>query len=137
MQILWSKSPLHTAELFRDIRKSTLLGGASTKDPDLQKIAKIGTVGDAMESGEGQVEEGKEDESDFKKYLPVEFLKKLPGVDSHSVNKIARNVRTVVDLNRMSEDDLKKLIGPKNGRELRIFLDKKIEVIRAQNDEIV
>lgn len=49
LQILWSKGPSHTAEIFRDIRKTPILGGVSTKDPDLQKISKIGTLGEIGE----------------------------------------------------------------------------------------
>jgi DNA excision repair protein ERCC-4 len=92
LMIMWSKGPSHTAELFKELRKQTsgFLGGISVKDPDLSKIAKIGTVGEA---GDDETEEDQRDDSDyFKKYLPLEFLKKLPGVDSNSVAKIIRSV---------------------------------------------
>ena len=52
LQIIWSKGPSHTAEIFKDIRKQAILGGYSTKDPDLQKIAKIGTIGDEDDSNQ-------------------------------------------------------------------------------------
>lgn len=42
LQIIWSKSPKHTAEICADLKKN--LVGAQ-KDPDLQKIEKIGKVG--------------------------------------------------------------------------------------------
>jgi DNA excision repair protein ERCC-4 len=105
LQIIWSKGPSHTAEIFRDIRKTPILGGVSTKDPDLQKISKIGSLGES-----GAIEdlnEDPDDDNDYKKYLPSEFLKRLPGVDSNNINKITKNLRTIVDVSKTSEDDLK------------------------------
>ena len=134
LQIIWSKGPSHTAEIFRDLRKASVLGGVSTKDPDLQKISKIGTVGEG-----GMTEEDIEpadSENDFKKYLPSEFLKRLPGVDSHNINKITRNVKNIVELTKMPEEEMKQIIGAKNAKELRQFLDKKLELTKSDNFEI-
>ena len=41
LQIIWSKSPRHTAEILMDLKRS--LEGAQ-RDPDLMKIEKIGKV---------------------------------------------------------------------------------------------
>jgi hypothetical protein len=49
LSLIWSKGPAHTAEIFKDIKKQKILGGFSTTDPDLQKISKIGTIGEAEE----------------------------------------------------------------------------------------
>lgn len=50
LQIIWSKGPSHTANIFKQL-KNTQTG--LQRDPDLQKIARIGKVGslenDAME----------------------------------------------------------------------------------------
>jgi DNA excision repair protein ERCC-4 len=129
LQIIWSKGPSHTAEIFKDIRKTAVLGGVSTKDPDLQKIAKIGTVGEGG-IAEDEAEE-QDDDNDYKKYLPSEFLKRLPGIDSHNINKVTKNVKTLVELSKMSEDDLSKIIPIKNAKELRKFIDKKVEVLKT------
>ncbi len=55
-------------------------------------------------------------------------MKRLPGVDSNNVNKLTKNVMTVTELCRMPEDDLKKLIGPKNAKDVKAFIEKKVEV---------
>lgn len=125
---MWSRGPSHTADLFSELRKQTSLslGGISVKDPDLQKIAKIGTVGDADEL----VDEAEDQDSNFKKYLPLEFLKKLPGVDSHNINQIIKHAKNITELCKISEEELKKIIGPKNGRELKLFLEKKVEILK-------
>jgi len=131
LQLLWSRGPAHTAELFKEIRRQTsgFLGGISVKDPDLQKIAKIGTVG-------GDEDAALDDENDdFKRFLPTEFLKRLPGVDSHSINSLKKHAMTVTDVVRMSEDDLKLHLGAKNGRELKAFLQRKVEVAKEGTEE--
>lgn len=69
------------------------------------------------------------DSNDFKKYLATELLRKLPGVDSSSMAKITRNVKTIVDLTRLSEDELKKVLGNKPGTTLKQFLEKKVEIV--------
>ena len=121
LQIIWSKGPSHTAEIFKDIRKQAVLGGYSTKDPDLQKIAKIGTITDE--------DDVNQQDDDFKKYLAFEFVKRLPGIDSNNVNKVTRNVITVTEICRMPEEDLKKFIGVKNAKDLKSFIEKKVEII--------
>ena len=61
--------------------------------------------------------------------MAFEFVKRLPGIDSSNVNKITRNVITVTELCRMPEEDLKKLIGAKNAKDLKGFIEKKVEII--------
>ena len=63
--------------------------------------------------------------------MATEFLKKLPGIDSHNIHQVTRNVRSLTDLCKLSEEDLKKFMGPKNAKELKVFLDKKVEVVKA------
>ena len=58
-------------------------------------------------------------------------MKRLPGIDSHNINKVTKNVKTIVELSKMSEDDLSKIIPAKNAKELRKFIDKKVEVLKT------
>lgn len=67
--------------------------------------------------------------------MSTEFLKKLPGVDSNNIHRIIKNARTVTDLCRISEDDHKKILGPKNGKDLKAFLQRKVEVIKQQEGD--
>jgi ERCC4-type nuclease len=66
--------------------------------------------------------------------MPAEFLKKLPGIDSNNIFEVTKKVKNVVELCKMKEDDLKKIIGPRNARELKVFLDKKVEIGKGSND---
>lgn len=52
-----------------------------------------------------------DEEDEFGKYLPVEFLRKLPGISSHNINNVAKKVRNMTELAKMSEEDLKAIIG--------------------------
>jgi ERCC4-type nuclease len=76
-----------------------------------------------------------DEDDDFNRFLPFEFLKKLPGIDSNNINEITRNTKNMVDLCAMNEDDLKKLIGPRNAKELKNFIEKKVEIIKDNGEE--
>jgi hypothetical protein len=51
------------------------------EDADLNKIDKKGKQGDLESNNLSDDEEG----DDFSKFMPLEFLKKLPGMDSTKV----------------------------------------------------
>ena len=72
LQILWSRSPRHTAEIFRSLRN---LPQYKNADPDLQKTSRIGKLDTA------DMSDGEDDDENFKKFMPVEFLKRIPGMD--------------------------------------------------------
>ena len=51
------------------------------QDPDLEKIAKTGKVdNDALS----------DDEEDYSRFLPIEFLKRIPGVESSKLKEIIK-----------------------------------------------
>ena len=60
--------------------------------------------------------------------MPTEFLKKLPGIDSNNIREITKKVRNMVELCQMEEDELKKIIGARNAKELKSFLERKVEI---------
>jgi ERCC4-type nuclease len=65
--------------------------------------------------------------------MPTEFLKKLPGVDSNNIAEITKKVRNMVELCEIKEDDLKKMIGARNAKELKSFLERKVEIGKEGN----
>lgn len=65
----------------------------------------------------------------------MEFLKKLPGLDSNNIGELTKKVKSMVELCKMDEEELKKIIPPRNAKELKIFLCKKVEVSKAGNVE--
>ena len=96
-------------------------------DPDLQKIARTGKLGDQNEcSGD------EEDDEDFKRFMPTEFLKKIPGMDSHRINDLLRKgkaagIKTIVDLCNTDEETLTNILGRKCASEILEFLTKKVD----------
>ena len=100
----------------------------------MQRIAKIGTVGEGTLEGTENGNIAAEDDNDFKRFLPTEFLKRLPGIDSNNINKIIKNIRTMVDLSKLPEEELKIIIGAKNSRDLKVFLEKKVELVKDELD---
>eukprot|EP00347_Sterkiella_histriomuscorum_P024144 403332158 len=129
LQILWSKGPQHTADIFKELKRTQT---GLQKDPDLQKIARIGKVGDL--SGDADLLEENNEDDEFNRFMPTEFLKKLPGIDSNNINMLTSKVRNMVDLCQLDEDELKKIINHRNAKELKAFLSRKVDVVK-NNDE--
>ena len=123
LQILWSRSPKHTAEIFRSLRN---LPQNKNCDPDLQKASKIGKLDTA------EISDGEDEDENFKKYMPIEFLKRVPGMDQTRVTEIARKgkqhgILTIVDLARASEETLCNIMTAKQAAELTEFLNRKVD----------
>jgi len=146
LQIIWSKSPRHTAEIFMDLKRS--LEGAQ-RDPDLMKIEKIGKVSNNSDilnkkikdldlSDPDEVEERETDpqaqaEQDYGKLLPREFLKRIPGVNSNNISFITKQCKNMIDLVNLPKEKLREIIGAKNAKMVRHFLSTRVN--REINDE--
>jgi hypothetical protein len=93
-------------------------------DPDLTKIEKRGKVGEQDDSDS--------DDADFNKYMPQEFLKRLPGMDDLKVKVFIKKaktlgIRTIVDICNADLEKLSEIVGQKKAKELKSFLERKIE----------
>lgn len=67
--------------------------------------------------------------------MPNEFLKRLPGIDSNNIYSITKKVKNMVELCKSSEEDLKKIIGPRNARELKLFITRKIDLLKVDTSQ--
>ena len=129
LRLIWSKSPAHTAQIFQALKR--LYKG----DPDLNRIEKRGKVGDHQNQGEGNLSDGAaadDEDADFNRFMPQEFLKRLPGLDESKVKALAKKgkekgIRTIVDLCGAETEQLSEIIGQKSAREVKAFLERKIE----------
>lgn len=74
--------------------------------------------------GEGNEQSGdEEDDEDFKRFMPTEFLKRIPGMDSHRMNDLLRKgktygIKTIVDLCKADEETLTNILGRKCATEI-------------------
>ena len=98
-------------------------------DPDLQKISRTGKVG---ETNAELSEDEEQDEEDFKRYMPIEFLKRIPGMDSNRMNDLHRKgklngIKTIVDLCKADEDTLTSVLGRKCATDIQEFLHRKVD----------
>ena len=60
---------------------------------------------------------GKSDQLDLgAKLMPREFLKRIPGITSHNISTVEKNVRNMVELARMDEAKLGEVIGIKSAK---------------------
>lgn len=53
---------------------------------------------------------------------PIEFLKRLPGINASNIHKVINQVENLHDLSRMSKPSLMTLLGARNGQKLHKFL---------------
>ena len=58
--------------------------------------------------------------------MPREFLKRIPGVTSNNINIIMKSVKNMIELVRLPEKDLKELVGSKNAKLIKNFLETKV-----------
>ena len=59
----------------------------------------------------------------YNRLMPREFLKRIPGINSYNIQKIINNVKNMIELVKMSEDQLSDLIGQKSAKMVKDFLD--------------
>lgn len=116
LQLIWSRSPTHTAEIFLELKRSAAGGSncLSAKDPDPLKIAKIGKVGNVKVVGEG-VEASDSDEENYNRLMPREFLKRIPGIHSNNIQRVMSKVRNMVEFVQLSLDQMEVVIGNREG----------------------
>lgn len=62
----------------------------------------------------------------FDRLLPREFLKKIPGVNSNNMPLIMDKCTNLVDVAEMPEEDLAEIVGSKNAKLIKQFLEAKV-----------
>ena len=115
LQLIWSRSPTHTAEIFLELKRSAAGSNClSAKDPDPVKIGKIGKVGNVKVVGEG-LEASDSDEENYNRLMPREFLKRIPGIHSNNIQRVMSKVRNMVEFVQLSLEQMEAIIGNKEG----------------------
>ena len=85
--------------------------------------------------------EAEEDgDEDFKRFMPTEFLKRIPGMDSHRLNDLLRKgkaagIKTIVDLCNTDEETLTSVLGRKCATEIQEFLHRKVDFEELANQQ--
>lgn len=111
LQLIWSSGPKQTANIFKLLKKGK-------PNPNMDIITKVGKV----------VSDVSGDKTHFQnKFMPKEFLRKFPGIDSNNIHTVTKRVKNMRDLCQMSEVELKDIIGPR-GKQLYEFLHNKVKV---------
>ncbi|KAJ8040533.1 DNA repair endonuclease XPF [Holothuria leucospilota] len=97
LRILWCPSPHATAELFEELKKNR-------SQPDGAVAASV------------TLDEGAYDSSVHSRYNhgPYDMLLKLPGVSSKNCWKILRSVKNLAELSKLSQEELKEMLGNEN-----------------------
>jgi hypothetical protein len=78
LQIFWSTGPAHTAQIFKQLKETYKSDGP----PDLHRIARIGRVASTDNYEDDDLNE---EEEDFKRFLPTEFIKRLKGINKDNI----------------------------------------------------
>lgn len=101
LKIIWSASPRHTAELFRDLK-------GSQKEPDLSSCAQAGrTV--------------------LLNNTAMKILRAIPGVTAAGATKIAEKLPNLAALADLPIEELSGIVGPEAAGQITRFLDAKLE----------
>jgi ERCC4-type nuclease len=53
------------------------------------------------------------------RFLPREFLKRIPGVNSHNISKLMSRVENLVELAKISEESLREIVGSRDAGAIR------------------
>lgn len=85
LTLIWSRNPENSAKILKELCQGTV-------NPDLDKIKNTGKLAGGDEAM--QID----DEDEFGKFMPYEFLKKLPGINTNNIKKIAANVKNIQEL---------------------------------------
>jgi len=109
---------VHSAEILWQLKR------LYPEDADLNKIERRGK----QVEGDTNNLSDDEDSNTFSKFMPLEFLKKLPGIDSAKVQMVLKEgknhgIRTIVDICHSDVETLAKVVGIKSAREVKSFLD--------------
>jgi DNA excision repair protein ERCC-4 len=106
--IIWSSSPVASAEIFEDLQKEEL-------DPNL---------GDAQACG---VDSSNKVDASINQ-TAMEMLLSLPGVNFKNFHRIMRNVKNIRELSESSLGRCEELVGVESGRLLYEFFREKTSV---------
>ncbi|PWA00658.1 hypothetical protein BB558_003287 [Smittium angustum] len=105
LRILWSPSPASSANYFLDLKENH-------PEPDVDRAVGIGTD-ESYESIDTQ-------------YNNTSFgiLESLPGVGQSNAYKVANKVSNLSELCNLSLEEMQKLLGKSNGKELFMFVNQ-------------
>jgi len=113
LRIAWCSSPKQAAVLFKDIK-------INRENPDSVKAEEVRGVDDVME--------GKYN------FAPQDFLMHIPGIDKNNARMIMKKVKNLLELTKMSENELSDLLQSKiNGKKLFDFFRLKVKETNAND----
>ena len=101
LRILWMRSPYMTALMFDELKQNQM-------EPDAAEAERVG-----------------QDTADAKSQfsiVPQDILRKLPGINANNVTFVMNHVESLHVLSTMSMEELTKLIGAANAKQLHEFL---------------
>lgn len=117
LRLVWSPSPYATAQLFEEIKQTK-------EQPDPNAAVQLGTDDPSMEL-----------DAVTERYNANihDFILKLPGINQKNIGTVMRKGKSLKDLLKMDENQLKKLVG--NVKDARILYKSLHEVQKPKQDE--
>lgn len=107
LQIIWSTSPAHTAEIFMMLK-------SGQPEPDPVTAARLGTDNDIAGGGKR-----------LYNYTPVEMLRKVPGVDAGDVFTVASQFQNLSMVANATERELAEVVGKERAGKIHRFFTRK------------
>lgn len=128
LKVIWSSSPYHTVEIFRDLKENRSepvadhalsvgldeLSGGGLIGPDGMRVGAGGAGGDGVENGFNTIAQ--------------DMLRSLPGVSTKNYRYIMSKVDNIEALCEMDLKGIQELIGVEQGKILFNFINREINV---------
>ncbi|GAB5354577.1 hypothetical protein AAMO2058_000130700 [Amorphochlora amoebiformis] len=107
VRLIWSKGPDFTAQIFERLKKNE-------PEPVVNDAMAVGTDRDV--TGEADAD------------VPREMLLQIPGITVHNVRKVMNNVNNLLEMSRMTKEDMTELIGSAASKKAYAFLHEDIDM---------
>ncbi|KAI5965181.1 rad16 [Candida pseudojiufengensis] len=110
LKIIWSSSPYETAQIFLELK-------SNQEEPN---------VGTALDKGVNKSlqTQTKDGGPPIFNDNPIDFIQNIPGINNINYYLIIQKIKNIEEFVKLSEDELKQLIGNENGRKVYNFLNR-------------
>ena len=122
VQILWSRSPLHTAEIFMTLKYNR-------SQPIINKNLMVGIEHDDDDIDQELIESSATYENSLDQMTPYDMLLKIPGISNINIKQVLRHINTLHDLANASLKQCQEWLGINHGKYCYDFMNTDVSMM--------